>query len=102
MVILALAIWPSAATVKRLGERERRRVVLQRRCLRCGYDLSMTPMNSPCPECGLAAERSLVAHVHPDDCPPRWVWSIAIATLMLLLAYVVFAGVFILAAVMIG
>lgn len=56
-------------------------------CLRCGYDLSYTPIDLACPECGLAAERSLTSSAHPDDARPRWVWSVAIATLLLLVAY---------------
>src|SRR5690242_6491492 len=59
-------------------------------CLRCGYDLRATPADSPCPECGLAAHRSVGPRVHPDDCPPRWVRSIAIATLLLLVSYLAF------------
>jgi hypothetical protein len=56
-------------------------------CLRCGYDLRATAVDASCPECGLAAHRSVVVHEHPDDCPPGWVASIAIAARMLLVAY---------------
>jgi hypothetical protein len=57
-------------------------------CLRCGYDLRATPPEAPCPECGLAAHRSVFEHFHPDDCPPRWVASIALASVLLLISYV--------------
>jgi hypothetical protein len=95
-ILLAL-ILPMTASVRALGRREQRRLARQlprRACLRCGYDLSMTPIDSRCPECGLAAERSVIEHVHPDDCPPRWVWMIANATLMLLVAYLAVAAFF--------
>jgi hypothetical protein len=58
-------------------------------CLRCGYNLSHTPATAACPECGLAAERSLVASRHPDDAPPAWVRSIAVGSLLLLVSYLV-------------
>jgi len=50
----------------------------------------MTSNEAPCPECGLAAHRSVIEHVHPDDCPPRWVKLIAAATSILLISYVGF------------
>jgi hypothetical protein len=59
-------------------------------CLRCGYDLRATQPESPCPECGLAAHRSVIEHEHPDDCPPRWVRSIAIGATLLLASYLGF------------
>jgi hypothetical protein len=59
-------------------------------CLRCGYDLRATPVEAPCPECGLAAHRSVIEHSHPDDCPPGWVGMIAAASVMLLISYVGF------------
>jgi hypothetical protein len=59
-------------------------------CLRCGYDLRATPAEAACPECGLAAHRSVIEHSHPDDCPPRWVAMIAAAAVMLLVSYVGF------------
>jgi hypothetical protein len=61
-------------------------------CLRCGYDLSHTPTNAACPECGLAAERSAVASTHPDDAPPAWVRSIALGTFLLVISYLVPLG----------
>jgi hypothetical protein len=61
-------------------------------CLRCGYDLRSTPPDSPCPECGLAAHRSVIDHVHLDDCRPGWVWSISVATILLLISYVLALG----------
>jgi hypothetical protein len=97
--IAVLALGPLGYVAKRLGDRYLRKpLAAEHRCLRCGYDLAMTPMNSPCPECGLAAERSVIEHVHPDDCPPRWVWMIAIATLALLIAYLAVAAFFALTA----
>ncbi|MGD0464397.1 MAG: hypothetical protein ABSB74_18085 [Tepidisphaeraceae bacterium] len=60
-------------------------------CLRCGYDLRATPADAPCPECGLAAHRSVIEHSHPDDCPPRWVAMIAAASVLLLISYAGFA-----------
>jgi hypothetical protein len=57
-------------------------------CLRCGYDLRATPSDAACPECGLAAHRSVIEHSHPDDCRPRWVGMIAAASVMLLVSYV--------------
>jgi hypothetical protein len=59
-------------------------------CLRCGYDLRATPSDAACPECGLAAHRSVIEHSHPDDCPPGWVAMIAAASVMLLVSYVGF------------
>jgi hypothetical protein len=56
-------------------------------CLRCGYDLRATPPQSPCPECGLAAHRSVIAYAHPDDCQPGWVRAIAVGSWLLLTAY---------------
>jgi hypothetical protein len=61
-------------------------------CLRCGYDLRATPPESPCPECGLAAHRSVFEHVHPDDCPPGWVRSIAVGATLLLISYLGFGA----------
>jgi len=60
-------------------------------CLRCGYDLRATPLDSPCPECGLAAHRSIIEHEHPKDSEPRWVQTIAVASVMLLASYLVAA-----------
>jgi hypothetical protein len=90
--IVLTSLVPFTVLLRDVGRREQRRVarhLSRRACLRCGYDLAMTPINSPCPECGLAAERSLAQHEHPDDCPPRWVWMIALATLLLVASYLV-------------
>jgi hypothetical protein len=65
-------------------------------CLRCGYDLRATPSEAACPECGLAAHRSVIEHSHPDDCPPGWVGMIGAASVMLLVSYVGF-GFFLIA-----
>ncbi|HTW95073.1 MAG TPA: hypothetical protein VMD30_09785 [Tepidisphaeraceae bacterium] len=61
------------------------------RCIRCGYDLRATDPASPCPECGLAAHRSLILHDDPADCQPGWVLSIALGSLLLLVSYLIIA-----------
>jgi hypothetical protein len=88
-----LALWPLSYVGKRLGDRYLRRPLPAiRRCARCGYDLVYTAADSPCPECGLLAERSLIKHEHPDDCPPRWVRMITVGSLLLLIAYLLAAA----------
>ena len=59
-------------------------------CWQCGYDLSHTPADSRCPECGLAVQESVR---NWDELPtlgrPR---DVAAASLLVVLAAIVFAG----------
>jgi hypothetical protein len=91
-VMLLISLLPAGIVGKRIGDWVARHAAPRtRNCLRCGYDLSATPVNSPCPECGLAAHRSVIDHVDPGDCRPSWVRWIAIGSLLLLIAYVMCA-----------
>src|SRR3954469_13127936 len=58
-------------------------------CVRCGYDLRGRGLEEPCPECGLAGHRSVVrAGRELWDCPPGWVVRVAVGTVVVLVGYV--------------
>ena len=99
LVTMLVFFIPAGLVVKRCGDRAKRTAAQPppRVCLRCGYDLSVTPTDSPCPECGLAAHRSVIDHIDPADCRPGWVRWIAVGSLLLLASYLVFGMYFVFA-----
>ncbi len=62
-------------------------------CYRCGYDLRGIDNTSPCPECGLLAERSRRPSDELHDTRPRWLRRLSWGVWLILLAIpVIIAG----------
>ena len=58
-------------------------------CVRCDYDLRGVADDQPCPECGLLAEQTRKRSDDLTDATPRWLGSIRLGVLLLLLAHVI-------------
>ncbi len=57
-------------------------------CYRCGYDLRGITDDRPCPECGLLAQRSRRPTDELHNTHPRWLRSISLGALLILLSFV--------------
>jgi len=58
-------------------------------CYRCGYDLRGIANDQACPECGLLAERSRRVTDELHETRPKWLRSISIGAILILLSIVV-------------
>jgi hypothetical protein len=55
-------------------------------CYRCGYDLRGVANDRACPECGLLAQRSRRVTDELHDTRPRWLRSLSLGVILVLLA----------------